>query len=211
MVSTSLFAIVSTAVASVCASTPSSSGTHDGYYYNLQTDGGGDISYNNLAGGRYNVIWTGKSGNFLGGKGWKQGSARNITYASYYRPLGTSSLSIYGWTSSPLVEYSIVEDYFGTYTPASHLSHKGTVISDGATYDIYGTHPNGPRNKGTGANQQYVSVRQQARGVGRVTTANHFNAWKSAGLPLGAFDYQIVATEGHLSAGSATVEVSSPA
>lgn len=61
---------------------------------------------------------------------------RNITFASYYRPLGTSSLSIYGWTNNPRVEYSIVENYFGTYTPAGSLSKKGTVTSDGATYDI---------------------------------------------------------------------------
>lgn len=65
-------------VASASASTPSSSGTHDGYYYNWQTDGIGDISYGNLAGGRYNVIWTGNSGTFVGGKGWEQGSARRV-------------------------------------------------------------------------------------------------------------------------------------
>ena len=62
---------------------------------------------------------------------------RNITFASYYRPLGTSSLSIYGWTSNPRVEYSIVENYFATYTPAGSLLKKGTVASDGAAYDIY--------------------------------------------------------------------------
>ena len=38
--------------------------------------------------------------------------------------------------------------------------------------------------------------------------ANHFNAWRSAGLNLGTHNYQIVATEGYFSSGSATVTVS---
>jgi endo-1,4-beta-xylanase len=36
---------------------------------------------------------------------------------------------------------------------------------------------------------------------------NHFNAWTSAGLKLGAHDYQILATEGYHSSGSAKMEV----
>ena len=36
---------------------------------------------------------------------------------------------------------------------------------------------------------------------GTVTMANHFAAWKKAGLPLGSHDYQVLATEGWGNAG----------
>ena len=57
------------------AGTPSSTGTHDGYYYSWWTDGGSDVTYTNLAGGSYSVRWS-SGGNFVGGKGWNPVSAR---------------------------------------------------------------------------------------------------------------------------------------
>lgn len=59
-------------------STPSSTGTHNGYYYSWWTDGGSQVTYTNGAGGSYSIVWQ-TGGNFVGGKGWNPGSAR---YAS---------------------------------------------------------------------------------------------------------------------------------
>jgi endo-1,4-beta-xylanase len=56
-------------------STPSSTGTHNGYYYSWWTDGGSQVTYTNGAGGSYSVNWQ-SGGNFVGGKGWNPGSAR---------------------------------------------------------------------------------------------------------------------------------------
>ena len=57
------------------AGTPSSTGTHNGFYYSFWTDGLADVTYTNEAAGKYSVTWSG-DGNWVGGKGWGTGSAR---------------------------------------------------------------------------------------------------------------------------------------
>ncbi|KAF5022837.1 hypothetical protein F66182_5131 [Fusarium sp. NRRL 66182] len=186
--------------------TPSSTGTHGGYYYSFWTDNPNSVTYTNQNNGQFSVSWGG-NGNFVGGKGWNPGAARTINYSGSYNPNGNSYLAVYGWTRNPLIEYYIVEN-FGTYNPSTGATKRGEVNVDGSIYDIYvSTRYNAPSIEGTRTFQQYWSVRRNKRSSGSVNTGTHFNAWRNVGLNLGSFDYQILAVEGYYSAGSATMTV----
>lgn len=195
---------------SICNNT---TGTNNGFYYQNWKDGGSGC-LNLGSGGNYSISWN-VSGNknLVAGKGWQNGStSRVVGYnAGVFNPGGNSYLSFYGWSTSPLVEYYIVENWGNWQPPGNGAQFMGTVNSDGGTYNIYRTQRvNAPSIQGTATFYQYWSVRTAKRSTGTnntITFANHVNAWRSKGMNLGAMNYQILATEGYGSVGNSNVTV----
>jgi len=206
---TSLLALGATlALGALGQISTSETGENNGFYYSFWTDGASTVTYTNGDAGNYKVEWSGNAGNWVGGKGWSTGAERAISFSGTYAPNGNSYLAVYGWTTAPLIEYYVVENY-GTYNPGSGGALKGTVESDGSTYDIYTTERvNQPSIEGTSTFTQFWSVRRDLRSEGTVTMANHFAAWQQSGMTLGTHNYQIMATEGYQSSGSVDLTVS---
>jgi endo-1,4-beta-xylanase len=197
---------MSAAHAQTCISS-SQTGTNNGNYFSFWKDSPGTVNFCMYANGRYTSNWSGIN-NWVGGKGWATGSNHTISYSGTFNSPGNGYLALYGWTTNPLVEYYIV-DSWGSYRPPGGQGFMGTVVSDGATYDIYRTfRDNQPCITGSSCDfYQYWSVRQSKRVGGTITIANHFAAWATLGMNLGQHNYQIMATEGYQSSGSSDITV----
>lgn len=207
---TIVLAGVSLDVQAAITLTGNATGNIDGYDYELWKDSGNTTMTLN-GGGTFSCSWnninnalfrTGKK--YDETKTWQQLGSIRVNYSCDYQPSGNSYLAVYGWTSSPLVEYYIV-DSWGNWRPPGSTS-KGTITVDGAVYDIYETtRVNQPSIKGNTTFQQYWSVRQQKRTSGTITVSDHFKAWEARGMQMGKMYEVSMVVEGYQSSGKATM------
>jgi len=173
-------------------------GTNNGYYYSLYSSGGSatmTFPSGSTYPGNYAITWNGVN-DVVGGKGWSTGGNMTIGY-NVGSASGYNNISIYGWTTSPLVEYYICE--FGSlYT--GNATYKGSVSSDGHSYSTYEHQQvNQPSIQGTATFEQYLdNWGGSSTGSNHtVTTGNHYNHWNSLGMKMGNFNYMILGTEAY--------------
>ncbi|KAF3765394.1 family 11 glycoside hydrolase [Cryphonectria parasitica EP155] len=172
--------------------------------YNQDYTTGGSVNFSPASNG-YSVSFSG-AGDFVVGKGWSAGTTRTITFnGSTTYNAGTVLVSVYGWSTNPLVEY-YVQEYTSDGKGSAQGTQMGTVECDGATYDIWKHQQvNQPSIQGTTTFEQYISNRQSSSpGSGTVTTSCHFDAWAKLGMNLGTLNYQVLATEGWGNAGGSS-------
>ncbi|PVI05434.1 glycoside hydrolase family 11 protein [Periconia macrospinosa] len=172
------------------------------YNQNYKTSGNVNFSPTNNG---YSVQFS-NAGDFVVGKGWRTGTTRNINFQGQTNPTsGTVLVSVYGWTTNPLIEYYI-QEYTSNGAGSAQGQKVGCVTCDGSVYDIWKHQQvNQPSIQGTSTFWQYISNRQSKRpGSGTVTTKCHFDAWAKLGLNLGPHNYQTLATEGWGNAGGSS-------
>jgi endo-1,4-beta-xylanase len=172
-------------------------GTNGGMYYQMYTAGTGSACITLNSGNSYSTTWSG-IGDFVDGVGWNPGSSSTVNFSSSLSASGgTSLISLYGWSTNPLVEYYITENYVGS--PNTAGTYEGQVTSDGGTFNIYEHQQvNQPCITGNSCTfEQYLAYRTSPVSSGTITTQNFINAWASHGMNLGTLNYQILATESY--------------
>jgi endo-1,4-beta-xylanase len=181
--------------------------THDGYDYEFWTDsrsyGSGSMTLGRN--GTFSCEWE-DTYNILFRMGKRYGDTERRTHSeigtftldyriSGYNPVGTSYVTVYGWTLNPLAEFYIVENWgpndFNGYEADKHTL-MGTITIDGGTYDIYvSTRIRQPSIQGRATFNQYWSIRRERRTRGTVSISEHFKAWQEAGLDMSGRMYEV--------------------
>jgi endo-1,4-beta-xylanase len=170
-------------------------GTNGGSYYQMWSSGQGSACITLNSGTSYSAAWSGV-GDFVAGVGSNPGTTSTKTFSSSLNANGgTTLISLYGWSTNPLVEYYVEENYSGS--PNTAGTYMGQMTSDGGTYNIYEHQQvNQPCITGNSCTfEQYLAIRTTPVSSGTITFSNFVNAWASHGMHLGTLNYQILATE----------------
>ncbi|MBN1118619.1 MAG: glycoside hydrolase family 11 protein [Bacteroidales bacterium] len=190
-------------------------GEKDGYRYELWNQNGQGTACMTLGeGARFSGEWD-SIYNYLArvGLGFDETQTHDeigtfySTYDCDYNPTtasGNSYLSIYGWTTNPLKEFYIVEDW-RNWIPsmAAGTEKKGTIEVNGGIYDIYESNRvNQPSIIGEATFKQYFSIRRDTRNSGTIDISAHFNKWESLGMEMGNMYEVSFVVEGYQSDGS---------
>ncbi len=191
-----VFVVAGIATVTANAQTVYNNGTgyNNGFFYSLFTSGGSsNMTFSSQYAGNYALSFSNVN-DVVGGKGWNPGSSRVVNY-NVGAASGYNNISVYGWFTNPLVEYYMCE--FGSVVNGTF---KGSVSSDGHTYNTYlHQQVNQPSIQGTATFNQYLdNWGGSSTGSNRsVNTGNHFSHWRSLGMSTGTFNYMIFAAEAY--------------
>jgi hypothetical protein len=172
------------------------SGTAGSYAWSIWSSGSGGCITPYGVGAAFKATWN-SSGDFLAREGFQWDETK--TYDQYgtisadyaYTKSGSaggySYIGIYGWSNNPLIEYYIVDDWYGSGPPpTAGGALKGSFTMDGATYNVYThTQTNQPSIHGTATFLQFFSIRQTPRQCGHISITEHFKKWAGLGMTLG--------------------------
>jgi endo-1,4-beta-xylanase len=157
--------------------TPEAQGTINGWFWSLYREGG-SASITHGSGGNFAISYSNVT-DVVGGKGWNPGSARTVGYNVGALSGSYNFVGVYGWTTSPLIEYYVAE--MGSVTGGTYIN---SISSDGHNYSFYKQQRvNAPSIIGTATFWQYKDTwGGSSTGSNRsVNMANHINNWRSRG------------------------------
>lgn len=190
----------------------------NGYHWELWTNkGSGNVCMTVLGeDATFKVKWN-NVGNFVARVGLKfdesqKHAALGTVTADYaFTKSDLKNMSyygIYGWTVEPLVEFYVLEDWYGwnpSKDPKNH-TNKGTVTVDGAQYDVWTrVQKDQPSIVGKATFPQIFSIRKQTSQSGHISVSEHFKKWEQMGFKLGNM-YEIkIKVEGYSSSGNCDV------
>ncbi|WP_448701955.1 glycoside hydrolase family 11 protein [Mucilaginibacter sp. AW1-3] len=171
-----------------------SSGTSGGFFWQCYfTTGSASITQGSA--GNFSSTYS-NVGDVVVGKGYNPGSAGTRGYNVGALSGSYNNVGIYGWTTSPLIEYYVTE--FGSVATGSVIN---TISSDGHNYNFYKHQQvNQPSIQGTATFWQYLdNWGGSSKGANHtVTMANHINNWKShGGQGFGSYNLEIFALEAY--------------
>jgi endo-1,4-beta-xylanase len=180
------------------------------YGYEMWTEGGNNnrmIWYgaNQGGGAAFRAEWN-NARDFLGRVGyfWNQDKPYtdyknvycdfNFTRSANGTGGNYSYIGIYGWSKNPMIEWYIVDDWFGDGIIGPSIMGNGATkvgefTVDGATYFVYqATRPAGSGNIENSNNPftQFFSIRQTRRQCGTISVTKHFKEWENLGMKLGS-------------------------
>ena len=129
---------------------------------------------------RMGIEWGGKSISSLGEV------TAEFTYKKSGNGGGYSYIGVYGWATSPCVEYYIIDDSFNGMPVSPYgMQQKGSATIDGEVYKFFSGQSGGTGGSRCGTPfQQFWSIRQKGRQCGVMTITQHFAEWKKVGMSM---------------------------
>ncbi len=168
--------------------------TASGYFFSSFANGSGASLTTYGVDAKFSATWN-NSGDFIARVGLRYDATQmpdqigtfsaDVAETKSGTAGGYSYIGVYGWMENSLIEFYIIDDWFGSH-PTGLGNKTGIFTVDGGTYDVYQHAATGSGSITGGTSwQQYFSVRSTSRNCGHIAVSQHFSEWASLGMPSG--------------------------